>query len=133
MRRSLMVASSKAQGTVLCVVVISFVFSQKTMVLHKMISEIFGLFPDAQNRPLCSHQSLPCVKGGGSPKGETEGLSEKAPYLFFFCGKYKLFVPQPLRAKSKILPTSPYTGEALVRCVNDRSLLGGRQGMRCVF
>ena len=24
---------------------------------------------------------------------------------------------QPLRAKSKILPTSPYTGEALMRCV----------------
>ena len=46
----------------------------------------------SQNRAL--HQSLPCVKGGGSPKGETEGLPEKVLYLFDFCGKYKLFVLQ---------------------------------------
>ena len=29
---------------------------------------------------------------------------------------------QPLRAKSKILPTSPYTGEALVRCATVRQI-----------
>ena len=51
----------KAQGTVLCVVVISFIFSQKTMVLYKMISEIFRFFPDTQSRPLCFLTILPIL------------------------------------------------------------------------
>ena len=32
----------------------------------------------------------------------------------------EIVLRQPLRAKAKISPTSPYTGEALVRCKTER-------------
>ena len=44
-------------------------------------------------------QSLPCVKGGGSPQGETEGLPA-AGYVVMSCAVLGAAIPQPLRGSS---------------------------------